>query len=522
MWVVGSGGDERLLAVTMACTSFHRSLMMLSLASRSIAFFPSSVCSPSFMAKCISFTAAFAGSPSRSYYSTSQISSHTLRQPLSSSLYAIRGGNQNDFSSGKRTTNELPMFPLPSAFEERRTDVAAAITAVFAACKVTRHVQPSSSNNIETISKQDASPVTVGDFASQALVLQMLHHHFPFDMFIAEEGSEALQKDEELLVKVWEAINHDHGGLFKSKEHILRAIDYGQGMGLENYQQCAESKRRRVWCLDPIDGTKGFLRGRVEGGQFCIALALLEDGEPMVSVLGCPNLPFSSTQAASAVPFGLWSENEIQESLKQETIFSTTRGSMFVAVRGHGCYEIPLHQLEKSLLDNAESVTTSWTQLRVTPNDGTSKPLEQAKFCLGVERDFSDPKGTILKIASLIHGPNALCADSNGILVDITNSLRMDGQGKYGLLARGDAEYFVRLPKDGYIDFVWDVAAGFLVLKEAGGHLTDLCGHPIEFSEIGVGRRSKLPVSVKGILGSCGGLFHRALVDAYRKVEQTS
>jgi 3'(2'), 5'-bisphosphate nucleotidase len=134
---------------------------------------------------------------------------------------------------------------------------------------------------------------------------------------------------------------------------------------------------------------------------------------------------------------------------------------------------------------------------------------------LGVERAFSDPEGTVLKIAQLIHGPEAI---KNG---DIKNSMRIDGQGKYGLLARGDAEYFLRLPKDGYIDFVWDVAAGFLVLKEAGGHLSDLHGQQIDFSEIGVGRRVKLPDNVKGILGSCGGLFHQALVDAYMKVEQT-
>jgi 3'-phosphoadenosine 5'-phosphosulfate (PAPS) 3'-phosphatase len=303
-----------------------------------------------------------------------------------SSLCAIRGGYRNDFSSGSHS-NALPNFSLPSTIiEERHTDVTVALMSVFAACRVTRHVQPTSSNNIETISKQDASPVTVGDFASQALALQILHHHFPHDMFIAEEGSEALQKDDSMLNKVWEAVNHVQEGILDKKEEILNAIDYGQGMGVveNNQQSTGSSRRRRVWCLDPIDGTKGFLRGRVEGGQFCIALALLEDGEPVISVLGCPNLPLPSTQAASVVPFGLWSEHEVQESLKQNTMFIPTRGSMFVAIRGNGCYEIPLHQIEKYLLgESTESTPVTWTQLRVTPNDGSSKPLSQAKFCLG-------------------------------------------------------------------------------------------------------------------------------------------
>ena len=42
-----------------------------------------------------------------------------------------------------------------------------------------------------------------------------------------------------------------------------------------------------VWALDPIDGTKGFLRG----GQYAVCLALLEDGKPVLGVMGTPNLP---------------------------------------------------------------------------------------------------------------------------------------------------------------------------------------------------------------------------------------
>ena len=130
--------------------------------------------------------------------------------------------------------------------------------------------------------------------------------------------------------------------------------------------------RRRVWCLDPIDGTKGFLRGRVGGGQYCVALALLEDGVPVLGVLGCPNLPAASTSggklshdegpssAAAAVPFGKWSEEEIEEeeestgrgSSRSSAFFPTTsfRGHLFLAIQGRGCYEILLHVLEQHFL----------------------------------------------------------------------------------------------------------------------------------------------------------------------------
>ena len=43
---------------------------------------------------------------------------------------------------------------------------------------------------------------------------------------------------------------------------------------------------QRFWTCDPIDGTKGFLRG----GQYAVALALVEAGQVQVGVLGCPRL----------------------------------------------------------------------------------------------------------------------------------------------------------------------------------------------------------------------------------------
>ena len=52
---------------------------------------------------------------------------------------------------------------------------------------------------------------------------------------------------------------------------------------------------QRFWTIDPIDGTKGFLR---ENGQYAVCLALLEKegGQFLVklAVLACPELPFPS------------------------------------------------------------------------------------------------------------------------------------------------------------------------------------------------------------------------------------
>ena len=43
----------------------------------------------------------------------------------------------------------------------------------------------------------------------------------------------------------------------------------------------------RHWVLDPIDGTRGFVGQR----QYAVCLGMLQEGEVVLGVLGCPNLP---------------------------------------------------------------------------------------------------------------------------------------------------------------------------------------------------------------------------------------
>lgn len=83
----------------------------------------------------------------------------------------------------------------------------------------------------------------------------------------------------------------------------MDAIDRG------NY---AGGAKGRHWALDPIDGTKGFLRG----GQYAVCLALIVDGIVQVGVIGCPNLPLNHQQP----------EGE--------------RGALFIAVRGQGAFQV--------------------------------------------------------------------------------------------------------------------------------------------------------------------------------------
>ena len=166
---------------------------------------------------------------------------------------SLRGGTEDAASIS------LPHVTLPLSFvQERQYDVNTAILSVYASCRVTRWLQPNTGSNIATITKQDASPVTIGDFASQATALKVLHEKFPSDMFIAEEGSAVLRADDDLSDKVWNAVTAVSSGMesiwcWRDKEELLSSIDYGQGIDSSDIAETTE--RRRVWCLDPIDGT---------------------------------------------------------------------------------------------------------------------------------------------------------------------------------------------------------------------------------------------------------------------------
>lgn len=53
----------------------------------------------------------------------------------------------------------------------------------------------------------------------------------------------------------------------------------------ETADDASRTARRRVWVVDPIDGTRDYIRGRA---GWCVSVALVEDGEPVIAVLDAP------------------------------------------------------------------------------------------------------------------------------------------------------------------------------------------------------------------------------------------
>ena len=179
----------------------------------------------------------------------------------------------------------------------------AAFAAVASACEVARRVQRDL-ERVQRITKDDKSPVTVADFAVQAVVALALTDRLGECLIVGEEHSQAPRTTEQqpVLDAVVEAVRSVRPGI--SPDEVLHGID-----------RCDhDASADAFWTLDPVDGTKGFLRGQ----QYAIALAYIEDGAVTLGVMGCPNLPVdhgASLEAADA------------------------HGSIYTAERGSGAWE---------------------------------------------------------------------------------------------------------------------------------------------------------------------------------------
>ena len=292
-------------------------------------------------------------------------------------------------------------------------ELVAAIAAVRGAASVCQSVQKNLVT-AATLEKKDKSPVTVADFASQALVCAALADSSKIHEVVGEENAAELREAgaEATRDKV---VHHVRGvrGADVSVDQALGWIDLG---GVT-----PDGSLERYWTLDPIDGTKGFLRGE----QYAIALGLIEKGRVVLGVLGCPNL-----EGPDGRP-----------------------GCLLAAVRGRGATIQPL------------SATGDAGRKSIRVSDITSTTA--ARFCESVESGHSDQDQSAQIAADLgIH----------------EEPVRVDSQCKYAIVARGEAQIYLRLPtRKDYREKIWDHAAGLVVVEEAGGRVTDVRGNDLDF-----------------------------------------
>ena len=90
------------------------------------------------------------------------------------------------------------------------------------------------------------------------------------------------------------------------------------------------------------------------------------------------------------------------------------------------------------------------------------------RLCESVEKKHSDQSRSARIMASL----------------DLpVEPARLDSQAKYAVVARGQADVYLRLPTSAtYVERIWDHAAGMLIATEAGAVVTDITGAELDFS----------------------------------------
>lgn len=307
-----------------------------------------------------------------------------------------------------RQTRAMQTLPFSLELMAYDREKSVAIQAAIAASKLCQRVRQDIPTAME---KQDKSPVTVADYGSQSLVCQALGEAFPDDPVVGEEDATALRSPENDIARTKVVSYVKEIEASATEDEVLSWIDRGNG-----------KIAPRFWTLDPIDGTKGFLRQ----DQYAIALALIDEGEVKLGVMACPALALDAGDP----------------------------GLLFVAVRGEGTQMMSLSGGEPR-------------PIRVSSPEDSSR----LRFVESVESSHGNPE------------QQTAIAQAVGIAAP---SLRMDSQAKYGAVAAGHAALYLRLPSPkspNYRENIWDHAAGAIVVEEAGGRVSDMHGKPLDFSK---------------------------------------
>ncbi len=323
---------------------------------------------------------------------------------------------------------------------------ALALAAVRRAARITTRVQErlrSGAREGTSITKDDRTPVTIADWAAQASIYLDLREALGPFRFMAEEEAKDLAAHEELLGEVLALVRAERPAA--SRADVVESLERADDTGGEG----------AFWVLDPIDGTKGFLRLE----QYAIALAHVREGQVDAAALACPNLPVDA--AAPGGPRGI-------------VLVTTPEGAA----------------AEHRLGDTATGAG------RLLRRAGDVAP-ERCAFVESVVSAHSD------------QATHAAIAERLGIT---RPPHRLDSQAKFAALARGDAQIYLRLaPRPGYRQKLWDIAAGARIVEAAGGAVTMSDGSPLDLR---AGRR----LGSGGVIASASPALHEALTAATTSV----
>ena len=169
-------------------------------------------------------------------------------------------------------------------------------------------------------------------------------------------------------------------------------------------------KWKKYWLIDPLDGTKEFIK---KNGEFTVNIALIENNRPILGVIYAP------------------ASNEL-----------------YFAKKNFGSYKI-LTSKQLNTLDNAKKISikiNKTNKVKIIGSRSHSNPILQK----WVSKNFNDFQ--ILQKGSSL---------------------------KFCLIAEGFADIYPRFGPTSE----WDIAAGHIILEEAGGKLKSIYNKEILYNE---------------------------------------
>jgi 3'(2'), 5'-bisphosphate nucleotidase len=344
-----------------------------------------------------------------------------------------------------------------------------------------QHKTGASGESSTAMTKADDSPVTIADYAAQALLIYAMRKSFPEYGFLGEEDTKELRTKPKLLAEVVRLVNETELsdpelenllGKPKGKEEILNTIDLGASTS------SAEPGKRYI-VMDPIDGTSAFL----QGGQYAVVLGIIQDGQEIMGVAAGPNIKFGAVVQRG-------------ENIREDDIDRNGLGTMISAVRGHGATarrigrggllpEVPLSRASQAppRIDQRQAGLTKFYGLQYIDSQNSPKSRWDK-----VERFAGDYDNVVQLYSSHV---------------------------RYMAMALGDRSYVqIRWPDERKKKFkpwaIWDHVGTPLIYTESGpGKVTDMHGKTLRYDE---GRDM---VSYYGII-TADEAIHKAVLDAVK------
>ena len=296
-------------------------------------------------------------------------------------------------------------------------ELSLAIKLVKKASKITEWFRK---EKVLSFKKEDESPVTLADFASQTFIISKIKELFPEDQIIAEEDSGAFinLNVEDIIKKCYNSLNLVFEDNFKDTLNYRGSIS------------------KRQWTIDPIDGTKGFQKHLA----YAIGIGFMVQSEPTVCAISVPN----------------YNERNL-------TIFSA----------------------EKNYGAKVSYGDQNFNLIKVSEN----KTIKNFRMCHSLHYD----KPWVMNFARSL---------------GITSFVQMDSMAKFCKVADSTADLYIK-PLNINRSFTWDFLPGDLLVKEAGGIITDLNGNSIKYLN------ENCIITAPGLIAS-NGVLHKNILNTLK------